>query len=198
MLFPSTMLKHLEVHSSYRKTTITHNNFRHYRVSFSPFVRQPFSKQLYSFVFFRDLILINYITTFLQKLKQHLQRTKQGSKSSQTYGRQSPLHGDHTAIPASRLPQSIPISIPLTPRPSEGPQKRSLEGLNSEIQKLVLTDTQTERVSSCYVVKSWRDFFMLYQCYEKLLFWGLTLETNLNTPNGLGWSRAYRIQCDRN
>ena len=30
------------------KTTITHNNFRHYRVSFSPFVRQPFSKQLYS------------------------------------------------------------------------------------------------------------------------------------------------------
>ena len=29
------------------KTIITHNNFRHYRVSFSLFVRQPFSKQLY-------------------------------------------------------------------------------------------------------------------------------------------------------
>ena len=28
--------------------TITHNNFRHCRVSFSPFVRQPFSKQLYA------------------------------------------------------------------------------------------------------------------------------------------------------
>ncbi|XP_027036872.1 glucocorticoid-induced transcript 1 protein isoform X1 [Pocillopora verrucosa] len=82
-----------------------------------------------------------------EKLKQHLQRTKQGSKSSHTYGRQSPLHGDHTAIPASRLPQSIPISIPLGPRPSEGPQKRSLEGLNSEIQKLVLTDASTERTS---------------------------------------------------
>ena len=82
-----------------------------------------------------------------QKLKQHLQRTKQGSKSSQTYGRQSPVHGDHTAIPASRLPQSIPISIPLAPRQSEGPQKRSLEGLNSEIQKLVLTDTQSDKVS---------------------------------------------------
>lgn len=81
-----------------------------------------------------------------EKLKQHLQRTKQGSKSSQTYGRQSPLHGDHTAIAASRLPQSIPISIPLAPRQSEGPQKRSLEGLNSEIQKLVLTDTQSDRV----------------------------------------------------
>ena len=30
------------------KTTNTHNNFRHSRVSFSPFVRQPFSKQLYT------------------------------------------------------------------------------------------------------------------------------------------------------
>ena len=29
------------------KTTITHNNFRLCRVSFSTFVRQPFSKQLY-------------------------------------------------------------------------------------------------------------------------------------------------------
>ena len=29
------------------KTTITHNNLRHCCVSFSPFVRQPFSKQLY-------------------------------------------------------------------------------------------------------------------------------------------------------
>ena len=140
----------------------------------------------------------NHITTFLQKLKQHLQRTKHGSKSSQTYGRQSPLHGDHSAIPASRLPQSIPISIPMTPRPSEGPQKRSLEGLNSEIQKLVLTDTQTERVSSLDVVKSVRDFFMLHWCYEKLLFGGFyTWNRNPNTPNGLRWRIADRIQCNR-
>lgn len=83
-----------------------------------------------------------------QKIKEKLKHLrKQGSKASQSYGRQSPLHGDHTAIPASRLPQSIPISIPLAPRPSEGPQKRSLEGLNSEIQRLVLTDTQTERAT---------------------------------------------------
>ena len=73
---------------------------------------------------------------------------KQGNKSSQIYGRQSPLHGDHTAVPPSRLPQSIPISIPtMTARPTEGPQKRSLEGPNSEIQKIVLTDTQIEKVS---------------------------------------------------
>ena len=49
VLFPSTTPKHLEVHSSNRKSIITHNNFRHCRVSFSPFVRQPFSKQLYSY-----------------------------------------------------------------------------------------------------------------------------------------------------
>ena len=29
------------------KSTITHSNFRHCRVSFSPFLRQPFPKQLY-------------------------------------------------------------------------------------------------------------------------------------------------------
>ena len=72
----------------------------------------------------------------------------------------------------------------MTPKPSEGPQKRSLEGLNSEIQKLVLTDAQTERVSFLYVVRSWRDFFMLY-CYEKLLFWGCNTRNKYpNTING--------------
>ena len=44
VLFHTNTLKHLEVQSSTHKTTITHNNFR---VSFSPLVRQPFSKQLY-------------------------------------------------------------------------------------------------------------------------------------------------------
>ena len=46
-LFPSTTLKHLEAHSSNLKTTITHKNFRHCRLSFCLFVRQPYSKQLY-------------------------------------------------------------------------------------------------------------------------------------------------------
>ena len=43
LLFPSTTLKHLGVQSSNRKTTITHNNFQHCRVSFSSFIRQPYS-----------------------------------------------------------------------------------------------------------------------------------------------------------
>lgn len=81
-----------------------------------------------------------------QKIKEKLKHLrKQGNKSSQIYGRQSPLHGDHTAVPPSRLHQSIPISIPMAARPTEGPQKRSLEGPNSEIQKIVLTDTQIEK-----------------------------------------------------
>ena len=49
-LFPSTRwntLSSVEVPSSNRKTTITHNNFRYCRISFSSFVRQPYSKQLY-------------------------------------------------------------------------------------------------------------------------------------------------------
>ena len=40
-------LKHLELQSCNRKTTITHSNFRHCRVRFPSFLRQPFSKQLY-------------------------------------------------------------------------------------------------------------------------------------------------------
>jgi len=43
----------IEFHSglSNRKILITHNHFRHCRVSFSSFVRQPFSKQLYDAMF---------------------------------------------------------------------------------------------------------------------------------------------------
>ena len=130
--------------------------------------------------------------TFLQKLKQHLQRTKQGSKSSQTYGRQSPLHGDHTAIPASRLPQSIPISIPLTPRPSEGPQKRSLEGLNTEIQKLVLTDVQTDRVS--YFVFCLSVVLVIYSNLNWKMF---NVETQLvaNLQHHFVWSSTWIWPC---
>ena len=43
-------LKHLELQSCNRKTTITHNDFQHCRVRFSSSVRQPFSKQLYMYI----------------------------------------------------------------------------------------------------------------------------------------------------
>ena len=45
--FPQPLWNTLRFTQATVKTTITHNNFRRYRASFSPFVRQPFSKQLY-------------------------------------------------------------------------------------------------------------------------------------------------------
>ncbi|EDO41409.1 predicted protein [Nematostella vectensis] len=68
-----------------------------------------------------------------EKLRQ--QRIKQGSNRSPSYGRQSPLHGDHAIQKAT---QSVAIPIPKITRSSEGHQRRSLEELNTEIQKLVL------------------------------------------------------------
>ena len=44
-------LKHIELQSWNLKIPITHNHFRHCRVIFSSFVRQPFSKQLYKVTF---------------------------------------------------------------------------------------------------------------------------------------------------
>ena len=110
------------------------------------------------------------------------QKLKYLRKKGPIYGRQSPLHGDHTAIPPSRLSQSIPISIPLAPRSSEGPQKRSLEGLNSEIQKIVLTDTQVERVSSCHTCTSvgiWLTPEQLYRLFFLCVFYALIMSQNI-------------------
>ena len=47
MLLPSLKPKYLGLPSIKYKTIVTHNNFRHCRVYFYAFVRQPFSKQLY-------------------------------------------------------------------------------------------------------------------------------------------------------
>ena len=46
-LLPSLTPKYLRFQSIKCKTIVTHNNFRHCRVHFYAFVRQPFSKQLY-------------------------------------------------------------------------------------------------------------------------------------------------------
>ena len=45
------------------KTTITHNNFRNCRISFPLFVRQTFSKRLYTFTYFKK----NYENTSIQR-----------------------------------------------------------------------------------------------------------------------------------
>ncbi|KAJ7369300.1 Protein Family FAM117, partial [Desmophyllum pertusum] len=61
-----------------------------------------------------------------EKFKQHLQRTKQGSKSSQTYGRQSPLHGDHTAISSK---QATTVNSHLNPFGTKTMQKDPKNGV---------------------------------------------------------------------
>ena len=48
MLLPSLTPKYLGLPSITYKTIVIHNNFRHCRVHFYAFVRQPFSKQLYT------------------------------------------------------------------------------------------------------------------------------------------------------
>ncbi|XP_020902455.1 protein FAM117B isoform X2 [Exaiptasia diaphana] len=70
-----------------------------------------------------------------EKLKQQL-RKKQDKKITAVYGRQSPVHGDHSAI--NKNTQSIAIPIPVLSRPTDFPQRKSWEACNSEIQTLDL------------------------------------------------------------
>ena len=51
------------IHSSNRKTTINHNNFRHCRVSFFCSVRQPYSKHLYRFTWISNRHLKGFART---------------------------------------------------------------------------------------------------------------------------------------
>ena len=54
------MLKHLELQSCNRKTTITHNSFRNCRVRFYTFVGRPLSKKLYFLKPFVTPLGVNY------------------------------------------------------------------------------------------------------------------------------------------
>eukprot|EP00794_Sanderia_malayensis_P003676 gene3676-4193_t len=74
-----------------------------------------------------------------EKFKQYLQRTKQ---SQPIHGRQSPLQGDHSAVAAQTglagaVMHSRAIPIPSTPKAQNLHTRRSVEGLNSEIEILV-------------------------------------------------------------
>lgn len=80
-----------------------------------------------------------------EKFRQHRQRTKQ---NSQLYGRKSPVAGDHTAVPNLAVASS---SIPIPTLPKTPIQARcSMEGFNSEIQGLVVTDLEDTVFRSAY------------------------------------------------
>lgn len=74
-----------------------------------------------------------------EKFKQYLQRTKQ---SQSIHGRQSPLQGDHSAVAAqtglaASVMHSRAIPIPSSPKTPNLHTRRSVEGLNTEIEILV-------------------------------------------------------------
>lgn len=93
-----------------------------------------------------------FSSLFYQKLKQQL-RKKQDKKITAVYGRQSPVHGDHSAI-NKNTQVSLAIPIPMISKPTEFPQRRSLEALNSEIQTLVLKskDQTPEKVQFLHFI----------------------------------------------
>lgn len=77
----------------------------------------------------------------LQLIRQRLQKTKEGSKQTEfSKPRQSPVPANHSALPPAQStftqPKSIPHSIPKPSMPRY--QRNSVEGLNTEIEKLVL------------------------------------------------------------
>lgn len=79
-----------------------------------------------------------------EKFRQHRQRTKQ---NNQLYGKQSPVAGDHTAVPHLGTSSSIPIPVV----PKTGLHARcSMEGLNSEIQNYVIHDDDDSVFRSAY------------------------------------------------
>jgi len=74
-----------------------------------------------------------------EKFKQYLQRTKQ---SQSIHGRQSPLQGDHSAVGpqagfSAAIIHSRAIPIPSNPKTPNLHTRRSVEGLNTEIETLV-------------------------------------------------------------
>lgn len=83
---------------------------------------------------------------FEKYIRTRLQKTKEVNRQSAVSGqRHSPIHGDHSAISLTPLtPQvfhsttSRPVAIPNIPKPLMPRMRNSVEGLNQEIERLVL------------------------------------------------------------
>ncbi|KAJ0062299.1 hypothetical protein NL108_007502, partial [Boleophthalmus pectinirostris] len=77
----------------------------------------------------------------IAKLRQQLQRSKRSSRHRRDKERKSPFNGSHTIIQSqSPMPKTILIPIPIAK--SSAPRFRnSVEGLNQEIERLIIRDT---------------------------------------------------------
>ncbi|KAF6738040.1 Protein FAM117B [Oryzias melastigma] len=77
----------------------------------------------------------------IAKLRQQLQRSKRSSRHRRDKERKSPFNGSHTIIQSqTSMPKTILIPIPISK--SSAPRFRnSVEGLNQEIERIIIRDT---------------------------------------------------------
>ncbi|XP_078085004.1 protein FAM117B-like isoform X1 [Mustelus asterias] len=80
----------------------------------------------------------------IAKLRQQLQRSKQSSRHHRDKERQSPFHGNHTAIIQSQAPIPktvlIPVAIPIS-KSTVSRFRNSVEGLNQEIERIIIKES---------------------------------------------------------
>ncbi|XP_041367236.1 glucocorticoid-induced transcript 1 protein-like [Gigantopelta aegis] len=86
-------------------------------------------------------------------IKQRLQKTKEGSKQNESAKRQSPVQGKHSALsltapPAFSKAIVIPAASRIPVKSMSRYQRNSVEGLNTEIEKLVLKAVPGNEVES--------------------------------------------------
>ncbi|XP_066484866.1 solute carrier family 35 member B1 isoform X3 [Tiliqua scincoides] len=81
----------------------------------------------------------------IAKLKQQLQRTKLSARNSKERDRSSPIQGDHSVLPASKV--SPPASFPvLTTMPFSPCLHNSLDGLNQELEEAFVKEQGDEEL----------------------------------------------------
>ncbi|XP_072339844.1 protein FAM117B isoform X2 [Scyliorhinus torazame] len=82
--------------------------------------------------------------TQIAKLRQQLQRSKQSSRHHRDKERQSPFHGNHTAVIQSQasIPKTvlIPVAIPIS-KSTVSRFRNSVEGLNQEIERIIIKES---------------------------------------------------------
>ncbi|XP_072339837.1 protein FAM117B isoform X1 [Scyliorhinus torazame] len=80
----------------------------------------------------------------IAKLRQQLQRSKQSSRHHRDKERQSPFHGNHTAVIQSQasIPKTvlIPVAIPIS-KSTVSRFRNSVEGLNQEIERIIIKES---------------------------------------------------------
>ncbi|KAM6946163.1 protein FAM117B-like [Aplochiton taeniatus] len=87
----------------------------------------------------------------IAKLRQQLQRSKHSSRCHRDKGQKSPFNGNHTAVHQLQVrahqappPRSAPVSVPVSRSPASR-FRSSVEGLNQEIETLIIREAAADR-----------------------------------------------------